>query len=672
MADYMARFSSCRPWFPGLLALTVVGILGCGILDPSTSPAPTSQLTSDIRTMVAISLTSTAIAGPTQTPTPDIRTMFAVALTSTAIARPTLTSTPTPSHTAMPTPTPTPPPTYTATATPTPIPTRTSTTPAPTQTPTLSDMVSEVTPSLVQVVVGSSSGSGFIVDADGLVVTNAHVVRDSKIVDVRLGGWLTYQGEVLGVDEVADLALLKLEAEREFHPVTLGNSSAVSVGEDVIAMGFPLGGILQGSPTITRGILSARRMSDGGVILLQTDAAINPGNSGGPLVNRDGEVVGITTSKLFESEDGRPVEGIGLAVSVNELKDRLDSLKNQKRFRIPVYPTATPTPAPSPTSRYYRDSTELQHQDDGFIETLPVFQDIGNFLIRADFSVPYTSDVGTWDAGFVFRNSGDGDLSYVAVTHDGQYSHTLRVEGEDTRLKSGYVHNWSGDVGSENRILLVVVESRGWLFVNSEYVADLDVSDATQRGKLEIATGLFTGNEVPGYSTVASDIHAVRMGLVYGPKVGSLTKKATQINTWSAGVELSYGYATAEFRVADRVETWSVGLMFRKRGEEDYLIFRVASSGYWTVDHATYSGEDWVQLQSGSSNEIDVNDPILNRLEVFFIGEVAMVYANGLLLGTADIGSVMTPADVRIAYGIYRNDDHSTARFEEFTVWGPN
>ena len=529
-----------------------------------------------------------------------------------------------------------------------------------------------VTPSLVQIVIGSSSGSGFIVDDDGLVVTNAHVVQDSKVVDVRLGGWQTYQGEVLGIDEVADLALLKIESERDFHPVTLGNSSAVSVGEDVVAMGFPLGEILQGSPTITRGILSAKRISEGGVILLQTDAAINPGNSGGPLVNRDGEVVGITTSKLFESEDGRPVEGIGLAVSVNELKERLDSLKNQKQFRIPVYPTATPTPAPSPTSLYYRDSAELQHQDDGFIETLPVFQDLGNFLIRADFSVPYTSDVGTWDVGFVFRNSGDGNLSYVAVTHDGKYSHTMRIEGEDTRLTSGYVHHWNGDTGSENRILLVVIESRGWLFVNSEYVTDIDVSGTTQRGKLEVATGLFTGNEVPGYSTVASEIHSVKMGLVYGPEAGSLTKRATQISTWSAGVELSFGYATAELRIADRVEIWSAGLMFRKRGEEDYLVFGVASSGYWTVNHATYSGEDWVQLQSGNSHEIDVKDPVLNRLEVFFISEVAMVYVNGLLLGTADIGSVMTTADVRVAYGIYRNDDHSTARFEEFTVWGPN
>ena len=154
------------------------------------------------------------------------------------------------------------------------------------------------------------------------------MVQGYGTVDVRLSGGETYEGEVLGVDEVADLALLDIRAFRDFDPVTLGDSDSIAVGEDVIAMGFPLGSvtIMLDSPTITRGIVSAKRVSDSGIKLLQTDAAINPGSSGGPLIDREGRVVGINTSKAFKSGDGRPVEGIGLAVAINEVRDRLDIL----------------------------------------------------------------------------------------------------------------------------------------------------------------------------------------------------------------------------------------------------------------------------------------------------------------------------------------------------------
>ena len=101
------------------------------------------------------------------------------------------------------------------------------------------------------------------------------------------------------------------------------------MGEDVIAMGFPSGDIevLHDSPTITKGIVSAKRVSGSGVRLLQTDAAINPGTSDGPLFDRDGRVVGVNTLKIFESGDGRPVEGIGLVVAISEVKDRMGSLE---------------------------------------------------------------------------------------------------------------------------------------------------------------------------------------------------------------------------------------------------------------------------------------------------------------------------------------------------------
>ena len=194
---------------------------------------------------------------------------------------------------------------------------------------TLSSVVKDVSAGVVQVVTPLRSGSGFIVDENGTVVTNAHVVELFNTVEVRLVDGQWYQGQVLDVNEDSDLALLDLRGSRDFRPVPLGDSEAVAVGEDVVAMGFPTGNvdISLDSPTITRGIVSAKRVSRSGIKLLQTDAAINPGTSGGPLFDRDGRVVGVNTLKVFESRDGRPVEGIGLVVAISEAKDQLNSLE---------------------------------------------------------------------------------------------------------------------------------------------------------------------------------------------------------------------------------------------------------------------------------------------------------------------------------------------------------
>ena len=559
------------------------------------------------------------------------------------------------------------------TETPTAVPIDTAT-PAPTNTPTLSAMVEDVSPAVVQIVTpDGASGSGFIIDSNGRVVTNAHVVQGFSSIEVRLVGGQSYTGRVLGVDEVADLAVVQIESRRSFEAVTLGDFDLISIGDDVIAVGFPLGDILRGgSPTITKGIVSAKRVSGSGVQLLQTDAAINPGNSGGPLFGSDGVVVGINTSKLFEASDGRPVEGIGMAVSINEMKDRLDSLTRGQNVV-----NRTPTPAPVPTPRSQRgpgwfsvDSAELRHSDDDAIETLPALDSVRNFWIHSEFAVPYDASVGDWNVGFLFRNSGGGNLSYVAVTQDGRYSHYVRRDGESTSLDSGDVGSWNQNAGDVNAVSLFVVEDRGWLFVNSEYVTDLDVSGGSREGELEVATGIFTNSEVPGYSTRVSNVRAWELSVLYGPQDGSLTKDSDFISTHRASVDISFAYASAEFRTPDDPDKWSAGLMFRKEEENDYLIFHVSSSGLWRVAHATYSGGDWQDLEGSYSDEIDIKHPTLNRLEILFIGGVAIVYVNGRELGTADISSITTSGDVRVAYGIYKGDDPSTARFEEFTVWG--
>jgi S1-C subfamily serine protease len=170
----------------------------------------------------------------------------------------------------------------------------------------LEEVVSRAAGAVVGIETASGRGTGFFVTSE-LVVTNAHVVQAESFVTVRLAGGRTIPGRVERSSPDLDLAVVRTSVPaHDMQILQLGSARSVRPGQEVIAIGSPLG--LQN--TVTRGIVSALR-SAGGVALIQTDAAINPGNSGGPLLDRDGRVIGITTMKL-----GRGAESIGFAVAV--------------------------------------------------------------------------------------------------------------------------------------------------------------------------------------------------------------------------------------------------------------------------------------------------------------------------------------------------------------------
>ncbi|PRR83194.1 S1C family serine protease [Clostridium vincentii] len=179
---------------------------------------------------------------------------------------------------------------------------------------------------------GEGMGSGFIINEDGYVITNYHVISNTTELTVQLSNGAEVVAEVVNYDAEQDVAMLKLAEGTEIPGVAeLGDSDALYAGQDVIAIGTPLYKDL--AQTLTKGIVSAANRtlttSSGGttVNVIQTDAAINPGNSGGPLVNTNGEVIGINSSKLGSTADSETsIEGIGFAIPINEVKDRLESL----------------------------------------------------------------------------------------------------------------------------------------------------------------------------------------------------------------------------------------------------------------------------------------------------------------------------------------------------------
>ena len=181
--------------------------------------------------------------------------------------------------------------------------------------------------------VTSGAGSGVIVSSDGMIITNNHVVSGARNIRVRLSDGTEYDAKILGTDTDTDIAVIKIEAENLPFAI-LGNSNDIDVGEEVLAVGNPLGEL---GGTVTNGIVSAisRDVTIDGteMTLIQTNAAVNPGNSGGGLFNLYGELIGIVNAKTTSSSSGVSVEGIGFAIPINTVSTVAEELVNHGYVR---------------------------------------------------------------------------------------------------------------------------------------------------------------------------------------------------------------------------------------------------------------------------------------------------------------------------------------------------
>ena len=191
----------------------------------------------------------------------------------------------------------------------------------------------------------SSQGSGVIYKKDGeyaYIVTNTHVINGAKKVDIRLADGTKVPGEIVGTDTYSDIAVVKISSEKVSAVAEFGDSSKLTVGETAIAIGSPLGS--EYANTVTQGIVSSLnrtvslKSEDGQAIstkAIQTDTAINPGNSGGPLINIQGQVIGITSSKIA-TNGGTSVEGLGFAIPSNDAIKIIEQLEKNGKVTRPA------------------------------------------------------------------------------------------------------------------------------------------------------------------------------------------------------------------------------------------------------------------------------------------------------------------------------------------------
>ncbi|MEN6390379.1 MAG: trypsin-like peptidase domain-containing protein [Syntrophomonas sp.] len=209
----------------------------------------------------------------------------------------------------------------------------------------ISEVAARVSPSIVGIsnLNGSladqtrpeSSGSGVIVDKDGHIVTNYHVVEGAEKLIITLADGRQQEARLVGADPRTDLALVKIESDSSLNPAALGDSDGLLVGQQVIAIGNPLG--LQFARSVTAGVISGLNRllsSEEGFSnrLIQTDAAINPGNSGGALVDLNGQVVGINTVKIA----AQGFEGMGFSIPSNQVKQVVQELQSKGQVSRPI------------------------------------------------------------------------------------------------------------------------------------------------------------------------------------------------------------------------------------------------------------------------------------------------------------------------------------------------
>ena len=702
----LARKARAVVRLPALLAapaaFAVLWLAGCGGPAPAE---PTPDIAATVQAVVAMAL-------PTATPTPqpDIEATVAAGVqatveamrpsptpthvpTWTPTATPSPTRTRTPTNTPVPTltPTPTPTDTPTPTLTPTPMPTPTpepTLTPSPTNTPaptpttsaslSVADVVDKARPSVVRIIAGDGSGTGFVIDSAGYILTNEHVVEGLTRVTVVFhdGGQLA--ASVVSADADRDMALLKVGSGRNLAPLRF--AARVREGDDVIALGFPLG--LTESMTVTRGIVSAIRTFSG-VKHLQTDAAINPGNSGGPLLNDRGEVVGMNTFIRREIE-GREydAQGIGFAVSFDVLESRYAAMKANPS--VPPTPAARPTPTaivratatPKPGRGFGPVSGELEHDEDNFVPHLYAPVNLTNSVIEATLVDTHSQHGRGWSHGFFFRKV--EQRYYILSISGGGYWALDRRDNvppyDAIDVDSGFSSNIRTGRNVENHVRVITLDDRGWLFINDAFEAELDLSEISGAGSVSLIGVWFNGHEYPGKSTVYKDFSVRPIELEHGPENGAIEHDKPdnpnvpfhRTKAWMADSIVEARFFNPYFVPEGE---WSSGFFFRNsRDGGTYAVVISGSPGWY---HGLWNGDDWEVLEHEWEDRVTTSRGNANLLLVMAFGDRGYLFINNAYVSDLDLSGWTGAGGVRAITSFYFG--HSVAgvstQFERFAVW---
>ena len=541
----------------------------------------------------------------------------------------------------------------------------------------MADVVDKARPSVVRIVTDDGSGTGFVIDNAGYILTNEHVVEGLTRVTIVFHDGARLEARVFSADAARDIALLEVETDRSLTPLEF--AASVREGEGVIALGFPLD--LAESMTVTRGIVSALRTFDG-VKHVQTDAAINPGNSGGPLLNDSGEVVGMNTFIRREIE-GREydAQGIGFGVSFDVLEARLAAMKASPS--LPATPdagaTATAvaqaTPRPAPKRGFGPVSGELEHDEDSFVPFRYAPVSLTNALIEATFADTHTQHGRDWSHGFFIRKV-DQRYYILTIASSGAWYLDLR-DGEPPHdaidVQSGYSHNIKVGAGSENHVRLITLDDRGWLFINDAFEAQLDLGEISDAGGVSLIGVWFNDHEYPGATTVYKNFSVRPIEVAHESEDGAIAHSGDESRAalHRSRARMADGIIEARFFNPFFVPQgeWFSGFTFRRSIEGMEYLVALAGWGGWA--HAYWTGSSSDFLATEEDERVTTARGNANLLLVFALGETGHVLINNSYVADLDLSHWTGPGGVDLIAGVFEGSTGTgvSTQFERFAVW---
>ena len=536
--------------------------------------------------------------------------------------------------------------------------------PLPAPIRTVTEVVADARVAVARVSDANGTGSGFLIDSNGHILTNAHVVDGLTGITVAFEDGPDYLAEVIGFDPERDLALLKIDEPTATPYLSL--ATEIHAGESVIALGYPFG--LQGGLTVTTGIISSERRTIQSETFLQTDAAINPGNSGGPLLNLRGQVVGVNTAG-FRAD---VAEGIGFAIRFDDIAQLLPELLSGA-LAPPDSSSAPQMEAmPNPTpARFGPIDVEIPHDpEDGKIETAFARIDAADIWLDATFVNPDVADEQTVDYGFIVRRSGSAPAPVFIVFATNSEWYVFAGTGNGRNLvQEGEVEGFNTQAGGSNRIQLAAIGGRGWLFCNGQFVAELDLSSTDQAGDVGVMTGFFAGNEAEGAATKVKNFAGQVFQNRHSSDGGELQEGARE-NTLllSSGVITRDVVAEVAFPIPSGTD-WNAGIGFRNP------MFNRADVAGISGDHRWYhytrepEDDDFTLLAGG---EVPAPEwwETNRRVLVIAIGAFGWVFVDGQSVGSLDLSHNLERGQVSIFVGLL-GGQQEPREYEYFKVWAP-
>ena len=534
---------------------------------------------------------------------------------------------------------------------------------------TVSEVVANSRSSVVRISGSQGSGSGFLIDSVGHVLTNAHVVEGMSGIAVEFEGGLPLMAEVVGIDSTHDAALLKIDPPPSAPHLAL--ASAINAGEPVVALGFPLG--LEGGLTVTTGIISSENRTFGEISFLQTDAAINPGNSGGPLLNLRGQVVGMNTAGFR----GDVAQGIGFAIRFDQIARLLPDLLSGA-LAPPMsnsMPATEPTPAPT-TSRFGPVTANIPHDpEDGKIETVFAGFNAADMWLDATFVNPDAVAEQSIDYGFILRR-GDDDLSpifIVFVTNSEWYVFTGIGSNRDL-VQDGTVEGFNLEPGGRNRIQLAAIGGiiqlpAGWLFCNGAFVAELDLSAAEHAGDAAVMTGFFAGNEVNGATTRVEDFAGQALEGRYLSDGGALQEGSPANTLWHrSGVDARDVVAEVAFPSLTGRD-WNAGIAVRNSEFNRTEIVGISGNDRWYHYTRAPEDDDFTLVTGGELPPPEWWETN-RRIRLIAFGAIGWLFVDGKAVSPIDLSHNLDSGQVSIFVGLLGGQQESR-EFDYFNVWVP-